>query len=94
MNMDTVYSYTLLIAALAVLCALFECLIPQGKTKSVVLFVMGLLFLLGIVTPLVALSKESAAFELPADKTTESANGAPPSHEEILRGYYEEYIEQ
>lgn len=92
--MNALYSYTMLVAALAVLCALFECLIPQGKLKQVVLLAVGLLFLIGIVTPLAELlgGKDLNAFPSTPIAAPVLPQTAPPTHEELLRGYLEDSL--
>ncbi len=89
--MRELYAYTVQVAALAVLCALFECLIPQGNLKKVVLFALGLLFLIGISAPL--LTKMT---EMPLDLSwpntsaaSESFDGEAKSHTDLLQEYYD-----
>lgn len=91
--MEAFYSYTMLIASLAILCALFECLIPQGRLKNVVLFAIGLLFLTGIVRPLVELVNGSAPdLSFPAEIEMPAPTYGDSSYEELLRGYYDRIV--
>lgn len=93
--MKILYDYTMLVAALAVLYALFECLIPQGKLKQIVLLAVGLLFLIGIVTPLVELLETGGnTFPYTGQTVPAPSQTATPTHEELLQKYFEESISE
>lgn len=92
--MNAIYEYTILIAALAILCALFEFLIPQGRLKQAVRLAIGLLFLIGIATPLTQLLR-TGRMNLPALTWEEQAPALEqPGYDELLRGYYERILEE
>lgn len=89
--MNSFYSYIMLVAALAIFCALLEGVIPEGKLKSTVLFVIGLLFLIGILSPLFELlnSAQIASGEvLQEDNIHDQQQLDKPSYIDLLEEYY------
>lgn len=88
--LDSLYSVTMLTAAMAVLCALLECMIPQGKLKSTVLLAIGVIFLLSIAAPIAGLLQEDLPSVAVDTQTDSNMQAELPTHEELLRSYYEE----
>ena len=86
--LSSLYSVTMFTAAMAVLCALMETMIPQGKLKSTVLLALGIVFLLAIASPLAGLLQEPPAL---AAGAMQDASGLEQqtTYEDLLRGYYE-----
>jgi|GEM_PF-6763491 len=86
---QALYRLTMLIAGMAVITTLFEALIPQGRLRNTVLFAVGLVFLLAVAEPLLGLFS-AEPLSLPASAPIEAAPAETPTHEELLRGYYEQ----
>ena len=86
---QALYRLTMLIAGMAVVSTLFEAIIPRGKLRNTVLLAVGLVFLLAVAEPLLSLFR-SGAFDLPVSAQTNIETTQAPTHEELLRGYYEQ----
>lgn len=86
---QALYRLTMLIAGMAVIATLFETLIPRGKLRNTVLLALGIVFLLAVAEPLVSLLR-GASFDLPVSAQPGIAATQAPTHEDLLRGYYEQ----
>ncbi len=86
--LSSLYSVTMVTAAMAVLCALMETMIPQGKLKSTVLLALGIVFLLALASPLAGLLQEPPTLAAGAMQDA-SALEQQTTYEDLLRGYYE-----
>lgn len=86
--LSSLYSVTMFTAAMAVLCALMETMIPQGKLKSTVLLALGIVFLLALASPLAGLLQEPPTL---AASAMQDASGLEQqtTYEDLLRNYYE-----
>lgn len=86
--LSSLYSVTMFTAAMAVLCALMETMIPQGKLKSTVLLALGIVFLLALASPLAGLLQEPPTL---ATGAMQDASGLEQqtTYEDLLRSYYE-----
>lgn len=85
---QALYRLTMVIAGMAVIATLFETLIPRGKLRNTVLLAVGIVFLLAVAEPLVSLLR-GGSFELPVSAPASIAATHAPTHEDLLRGYYE-----
>lgn len=89
--MNSFYSYIMLVAALAIFCALLEGVMPEGKLKATVLFAIGLLFLIGILSPLFELlhSSQIVSGEIfGEDSINNQQQLDKPSYIDLLEEYY------
>lgn len=86
--MSSLYSVTMFTAAMAVLCALMETMIPQGKLKSTVLLALGIVFLLALASPLAGLLQEPPVLSAGAVQNSTDWR-QQTTYEDLLRGYYE-----
>jgi ammonia channel protein AmtB len=87
--LSSLYSVTMVTAAMAVLCALMETMIPQGKLKSTVLLALGIVFLLALASPLAGLLQEPPTLAAGAMQDTFALEQQTTHYEDLLRGYYE-----
>ena len=94
--MDALYSVAMLIAAMAVLCALLEGLLPEGKLKKIVLFAIGLIFLIAVASSVIGILQNGSSpfqdVQLQGDTIDSQGIGTARSHEELLRGYYDDIL--
>ena len=88
--LSSLYSVTMFTAAMAVLCALVETMIPQGKLKSTVLLAIGVVFLLALAAPIESLVRTQApGWETEGTQIAQQTQ-PPATYEGLLRGYYEQ----
>ena len=88
--MEVIYRATLTVAAMAVLTALLEFLLPQSKLKPCVSIAIGIIFVLSIAAPVVSLCAGRTIAPdfsaLPFDKQPEQE---APSYQAFMEGLYE-----
>lgn len=86
--LSSLYSVTMFTAAMAVLCALMETMIPQGKLKSTVLLALGIIFLLALASPLAGLLQEPPTLAASAVQNNSSID-QDTTYDDLVRSYYE-----
>ena len=90
--LSSLYSVTMFTAAMAVLCALLETMIPQGRLKSTVLLAIGIVFLLALAAPISDLIRQEPVSLETGIKQDVQGTKQSPTYEGLLKGYYEDSV--
>ena len=93
--MNTLYSFAIHVASMAVVCILIEGLVPRGVLQPTVKLCIGILFILSIAVPMVELigGAESYDWEGLTGFQAQSAATIAETYENLLKGYYKAYLE-
>jgi len=89
--MQELYRITMMVAAMAVVCALLEFCMTEGPLKKSVILAIGMVFVLIIAGPIINLCKGEVNFELPVQQTMPFEQNI--THQQLLYDLYTEQME-